>query len=81
MNLRSIFQQATLNFMELQGLDYDYGAGGFHCGHEVGVTADGITLGYHLQQAHLEAPYLSEEVNSCCHKLPSESAHKRKCRQ
>lgn len=62
MNLRSVFQQATLNFIELQSLDYIAGAGGFHCEHDLGVTADGITLGYHLEQAHLEAPFLPNEV-------------------
>lgn len=64
MNLRSVFQQAALNFIELQQLDYDSGAGGFRCGHNKGVTADGITLGYHLEQAHLESPYLADEVSS-----------------
>lgn len=62
MNLRSVFQQATLNFIELQNLDYDDGDGGFRCGHDAGITADGITLGYHLEQAHLETPFLSDEV-------------------
>ncbi|KAK9901110.1 hypothetical protein WJX75_006135 [Coccomyxa subellipsoidea] len=64
MDLRSVFQSATLNFIELQWLDYDSGPGGFCCGHDSGVTADGITLGYHLEQAHLESPYLAAEDSS-----------------
>ena len=44
MNLRGMFEEATLDFIQLQQLDF---AAAFSCPHGVAdLTADGLTLGF-----------------------------------
>ena len=52
--LRDLFEQATLDFIQLQRIDY---AAEFQCNCSSGVMADGITLGFHTSQLYLTAPW------------------------
>ena len=50
------FEQATKDFINLMGLDWD---GGFRCPHGLqgGVILDGITLGFKLSNACFVKPW------------------------
>ncbi len=50
---RDAYEQATLDFMQLQHIDYRKA---FSCRCNGGVTADGITLGHHLKDQYLVSP-------------------------
>lgn len=55
MKLRDSFEQACLDFIQLQRLDY---AAALSCEHGARrLTADGITIGFHALMAHFEKPY------------------------
>lgn len=55
MNLRDIFEQACLDYIQLQRIPY---ADGLSCEHGARrLTADGITIGFHASMAHFEKPY------------------------
>lgn len=50
LSLTAIHKQATLDFVQLQHIDY---AAAFNGGHKAGVMADGITVGFQSSQLYL----------------------------
>lgn len=62
MKVRDIFEQATLDFIQLQHLDY---AGVLSCAHGAQkLTADGITIGFHTRLACFQKPYAAPHDSS-----------------
>ncbi len=58
-NLQNQFEEACLDFIQLQGLDFE---GWFSCPHGASsLTADGITLGLPLQRAGFARPWKAAE--------------------
>lgn len=56
--LTACWQQATLDFIQLMRINF---RSSFQCGHGVEfLTADGISLGYHIQQAYIEKPWAAD---------------------
>ena len=52
MNLRDTFEQATLDFWQLQRLDFHMGLSCEHEGKQ--VSADGITIGFRTDRSHFD---------------------------
>lgn len=65
-NLRQRFEQACMDFVNLQHLDYDAGIS-CNCGNGAGVIADGLTLGHALHRAHFVTPWgpASQQQPTC----------------
>jgi len=58
MNLRGMFEEATLDFIQLQQLNF---AAAFSCSHGVAdLTADGLTLGFAIRHAHFQQPWAAD---------------------
>ena len=53
-NFKKHFREATFDFIQLQNIDY---SAAFQCPHNDGLIVDGITLGFHKDQASFAVPW------------------------
>lgn len=68
-NLRTDFQEATLDFVQLQAIDYRKSFS-CSCGCSNGIVVDGITVGFHRHMCRLEQPWAANKPQATAEEPP-----------